>query len=133
MKSPIFIDTSYVLALVNTDDSFHQRALAVISQVKPPFLTTEAVLTEIGNALARQRWRSLGVSVIQSLRQDPELEIVAVSPTLFDQAVELYTTRPDKEWGLTDCISFIAMQESGSTEALTTDHHFVQAGFRSLL
>ena len=38
-----------------------------------------------------------------------------------------------KEWGLTDCISFIVMEDNGLTEALTTDEHFQQAGFRALL
>ncbi len=80
MKSPLFIDTGYLLALVNTSDTFHQRALAAMNQVQPPFVTTEAVLTEVGNALARQRWRSLGVSVIQRLQSDPDLEIVTVTP-----------------------------------------------------
>jgi hypothetical protein len=133
MKSSLFIDTGYLLALVNTSDTFHQRALAAMNQVQPPFVTTEAVLTEVGNALARQRWRSLGVSVIQRLQSDPDLEIVTVTPALFEQAVQLYSTRPDKEWGLTDCISFVVMQERGLTDALTTDHHFVQAGFHSVL
>ncbi len=47
--------------------------------------------------------------------------------------MELYRHRPDKEWGTTDCISFVVMQDYGLTEALTTDEHFKQAGFRALL
>jgi len=45
----------------------------------------------------------------------------------------LYQQRPDKEWGLTDCISFVVMQEQGISEAFTSDHHFTQAGFTILL
>jgi predicted nucleic acid-binding protein len=52
---------------------------------------------------------------------------------LFDAGLELYSRRPDKEWSLTDCISFVVMEEHGLTEALTTDHHFEQAGFTALL
>ena len=59
MKPPVFIDTGYILALVNTADE-HHRAAAASHQIKSPFITTEAVLTEIGNALARARWRGLG-------------------------------------------------------------------------
>lgn len=132
-RTPIFIDTGYVLALVNTHDAFYQQALEVMQQVMPPFLTTEAVLTEIGNTLSRQRWRSLAISVLQRLRNDPDLDIVPVSSSSFEQAVQLYSTRPDKEWGLTDCISFVVMQERGLTQVLTTDHHFIQAGFHNLL
>jgi hypothetical protein len=133
MKPPIFIDTGYILALVNTKDTFHQRAMKAMHQVHPPFLTTEAILTEIGNALARQQWRTLAVSVIQQLRNDSDLECISISSSLFDQAVQLYSTRPDKEWGITDCSSFVVMQEREITEVLTTDHHFTQAGFHIIL
>ena len=133
MKPPIFLDTSYVLALVNTSDTFHQAAMDAMNQIAPPFLTTEAVLTEIGNAFSGRRWRTLGVSIIQRLRADSDLEIVTITTALFEQAVQLYVSRPDKEWGLTDCLSFVVMQERGLTGVLTTDHHFTQAGFQQLL
>jgi predicted nucleic acid-binding protein len=45
----------------------------------------------------------------------------------------LYSQRPDKEWTLTDCISFVVMHEENLTGALTEDHHFEQAGFTALL
>ena len=61
------------------------------------------------------------------------MEIVPLSEAIFARAFQLYRTRPDKEWGLTDCISFTVMQERGLTAALTTDEHFGQAGFRVLL
>jgi predicted nucleic acid-binding protein len=59
--------------------------------------------------------------------------VLSVSTELFDRAVTLYAARIDKEWGVTDCISFVVMQERGLTAALTTDVHFQQAGFRVLL
>ncbi len=133
MTPPTFVDTSYILALANTADQYHTQARAAALQMSPPFITTEAVLTEIGNALAKVRWRHVGVMTLQALRADTHVEIVSIDPHLFDQAVTLYSSRPDKEWGLTDCISFVVMQDRGLTEALTTDVHFQQAGFRALL
>ena len=59
--------------------------------------------------------------------------IVPASQDVFEQGVELFENRLDKDWSLTDCISFIVMRERGLTEALTGDHHFEQAGFRALL
>jgi len=59
MTHPIFIDTGYILALANTADKYHERAYAASLLVQPPFVTTEAVLTEIGNAFSRIRWRAL--------------------------------------------------------------------------
>ena len=55
------------------------------------------------------------------------------SHSLFQEGVQLYNARPDKDWSLTDCISFVVMQEHGLTDALTGDHHFEQAGFTALL
>jgi uncharacterized protein len=133
MKPPVFIDTSYILALVNTADEHHHRAATASHQIKSPFLTTEAVLTEIGNTLSRARWRALGYATIQDLRDDPNIEIVSVDAALFGRALALYGERMDKEWGLTDCLSFVVMQERNLTQVLTTDRHFSQAGFANLL
>jgi hypothetical protein len=71
--------------------------------------------------------------LLQTLEADPQLEIVPLSDRLYQKAFQLFCSRPDKEWGLIDCISFVVMQERGLTEALTTDKHFQQAGFRALL
>ena len=133
MRLPIFIDTGYILALLNTADEHHERAVVMSRQVEPPFLTTEAVLTEIGNALSRARWRALGYATIQDLRADPNIDVVPVDAALFERALVLYGARVDKEWGLTDCMSFVVMKERNLTQALTTDRHFGQAGFADLL
>jgi predicted nucleic acid-binding protein len=70
---------------------------------------------------------------LKALEEDPDVEIVTLSEELYKRGLQLYRERRDKEWSLTDCISFIVMQELGLTEALTTDKHFRQAGFRVLL
>jgi hypothetical protein len=49
------------------------------------------------------------------------------------KGVQLYAQRPDKEWSLTDCISFVVMTQEGIFDALTGDRHFEQAGFVALL
>ena len=97
------------------------------------FVITEAVLTQIGNTLSRLRWRSAAVSTIEDLQNDPDIEVVSVSSELFDRATRLYSSRMDKEWGLTDCISFVVMNDMEITDMLTTDYHFRQAGFQALL
>ena len=133
MSSPIFIDTSYILALVNTTDQHHELARSAAATLNPPFVSTEAVLVEIGNALSRVRWRHLAIATLQDLRADPDIKIVPVDSKLFDQAIALFSARTDKEWGLTDCISFVVMQKRNLTHALTTDRHFEQAGFQNAL
>ncbi|HJP95822.1 MAG TPA: PIN domain-containing protein [Candidatus Saccharimonadales bacterium] len=104
-----------------------------ITRKPTALLTTRAIILEIGNALSRQRYRKASVELLESLKQDPKVEIVSLTEDIYERGFELYQSRPDKEWGITDCISFVVMQERGLTDALTTDEHFEQAGFRALL
>lgn len=68
-----------------------------------------------------------------ALENDPLVEIVSLTDDLYRQALRLYGERADKEWGLTDCISFVVMHERGINAALTADKHFQQAGYQALL
>lgn len=133
MNAPIFLDTGHILALVDTDDEYNEEANWTASAIDGKMVTTEAVLTEIGNALSRTRWRQVAIDNIVDLRNDPDIEILPVDTSLFDRAFQLYSSRPDKEWSITDCISFVVMREHGLVEALTADHHFQQAGFHAIL
>lgn len=132
----VFVDTSYAIALASPKDQYHARAEALADQLEQSrarLVITRAVLLEIGSALARQRFRRAAVELLDSLENDPSVEIVPLSEPLYARALQLYRDRLDKEWSLTDCVSFIVMQDRGLTEALTTDDHYRQAGFRALL
>lgn len=133
MNEPLFLDTAYILALLNTHDEFHLQARKLSSEIDVPLITTEAVLTEAGNALAKPQWRKLAVDTLNDLREDENVNIISVNSELFSRAFELYSNRLDKDWGLTDCISFVVMKDAQIKEALTTDRHFEQAGFKALL
>lgn len=114
----------------------HARAEAIadeLEQRQVRLLTTRAVLLEIGSALARLRFCNADVAFLDALEHDPAMGIVPLSESLFARAFQLFRARPDKEWGLTDCVSFVVMMDRGLTEALTTDEHFRQAGFCALL
>lgn len=132
----VFLDTSYALALSASTDQFHGRALRLATELEAArarLVTTRAVLLEIGNALSRQRYRAAAVSLLQALEADPSVEVLPLSEELYARALQLYCTRPDKEWGLIDCASFVVMSERAMTKALTADEHFQQCGFRALL
>jgi uncharacterized protein len=89
-------------------------------------LTTRSVLLEIGNALSKQL-------LLHALETDPNVEIMPLSEQLYTRAMQLYRERHDKDWGLTDCLSFVVMRDRGIEEALTADAHFQQAGFLALM
>lgn len=90
-------------------------------------------MLEIGNSLSRQRFRQQAVTLLDYFESDPNMEIVPVPDPIYQRAMRLFRDRPDKNWGLTDCVSFVVMQDYGLTWALTSDNHFTQAGFRALL
>jgi uncharacterized protein len=123
----------YQLALVNSKDRWHAIARRFAGGLRRPLVTTEGVLLEVGNALSSERWRALGIATLAEIRAHPQIAIMAVDGSLAERALAMYSKRQDKEWGLTDCASFVVMQDRGITEALSADQHFVQAGFRALL
>lgn len=130
----IFLDTACVQALLNRDDQYYARALpfAPLLRTATEVWITEAVLIEIGDALSAMN-RSGAAEFIQHCYQTPNIMVVSVDTVLLGRALRLYEARNDKQWGLTDCLSFLVMWDHGITEALTTDHHFQQAGFHALL
>lgn len=133
MSARTFLDTLFVIALLNQRDQYHKRAAELADRYEGErFLTTDAVLLEIGNALAK-KYRQEAVEVITHLLISEDVEVVRLTPVLFDESLALYKSHQDKEWGLIDCLSFIVMRQNDIRDALTFDHHFVQAGFRALM
>ena len=99
-------------------------------------VTTEFVLLEVADAFAEPPLRAVSVEFYRGLQQGATpltLEVVPVSEDLLARGWMLYGQRPDKGWGVTDCISMVVIQERGITDAFTSDHHFMQAGFTILL
>jgi predicted nucleic acid-binding protein len=96
-------------------------------------LTTQAVLLEVGSALARVPLRRFALAIIDGVLHDPSVTVVPTSSELFERGLALFRDRPDRDWSLTDCISFLVMTDHGLKVALTSDRHFVQTGFRALL
>jgi uncharacterized protein len=133
-RDRLFLDTAFIQALLNPRDTYHPQAKILFPRVRNAYEVwiTEAILTEVGNALSAYN-RNGAVQFIQQCDRTDNIRVVSVDTRLFTQAVELYQSRPDKTWGLTDCISFVVMRTNNLSEALTTDRHFMQAGFRALM
>jgi uncharacterized protein len=133
-RDRLFLDTAFIQALLNPRDDYHQQAKQLFPRVRTAseIWITEAVLVEVGNALGSFN-RNGAVQFIQQCYSTDNIKVVSVDTTLLMQAIALYQARTDKSWGLTDCISFIVMQQQNLTDAVTSDRHFLQAGFRILM
>src|SRR5260221_4891171 len=110
----VLVDTAAWIALVNTRDELHIRAEQTLAELRRgniTLLTTEFVLLEVANALCTSAWRAKAVKLIDGFRSLPDLRIIPVDTMLLAEGWELYRSRPDKEWSLTDCTSIVVMQK----------------------
>ncbi|MBL8233281.1 MAG: hypothetical protein JNL98_32590 [Bryobacterales bacterium] len=117
-----FADTAFWIALSRRRDQYHPRAIA-----------WRSVLWEWLNALADTTTRSIAAEGYRRVFTDSRVEVITFDPELNGAAVDLYRRRIDKDWSLTDCLSFVVMERRGLIEGLTTDHHFEQAGMKALM
>jgi predicted nucleic acid-binding protein len=132
----LFLDTGYVIARFNRRDQHHGKAkqLSAVIAAARELWTTDAVLLEVAAAFSHPDHRTIAMTMWDEFHGgDPRCRVCEAAGSRLDQAVELFRERSDKAWSLTDCLSFVVMNEKGLVDALTADHHFTQAGFRALL
>lgn len=135
-RRTVLLDTSFVLALENKDDAHHDRAKALDEELlrqDAVLLLHWGILLEIADGYARIGRRARGLQLLAKFESEQGYRLHPITEPLLQEALTLYQARPDKDWGLTDCLSFVLMKHEGITEALTADLHFRQAGFTALL
>ena len=129
----VFADAFYFVACLNRADQHHRKAVAFANQFTGKIITTWCVLTETADALAASNGRTKVRGFITALEADPAVIVAGADPEFLRRGLQRYDERPDKSWSLTDCVSFVVMEDFSLTDALTGDRHFEQAGFRALL
>lgn len=132
----VFADAVFWTALLSPRDSLHLKAWE-LSQTIPRewVVTSEMVLTEMLNTLSNHGpiSRTAAVRTVEAFGISGDTIVVRQTPEQFERALQRYKRGADQEWSLTDCASFLIMEDMGIREALTYDQHFVQAGFKALL
>ena len=132
----IFADTGYWVALILPRDELHDVALRITDELPPHrIVTTEMVLVELLNAMSKggQQNREIASRMVTDIYADNTIEVVPQTSHQFREAASRYADRTDQRWGVTDCASFLLMEQRGITEALAYDRDFRQAGFSALL
>lgn len=129
-REHIFLDTWFILALLNARDADHAEAKRLLPRIRSAatLVTTDAILLEACNGLARYN-RTGAAQFARTCYADPTFNVVQVDRGLLDAALRQYEGVSDKDWGLTDCLSFVVMREHEIHLVATRDHHFRQAGF----
>lgn len=132
----VFVDTAAWISLIDTDDQAHTTGTQLLEELvrqNVRFVTTEFVLLEVADGFCRPKNRAAAIAYLDGLRQMAWVRILPLRQRLLQQAWVLYCRRADKDWGLTDCTSFVVMEQNRITEAFTSDRHFEQAGFAKLM
>jgi uncharacterized protein len=128
-----FIDTFFIVALVNVRDFYHEKAVELSVEYEgKSLITTDSILLEISNSLSRN-YKTESIIIIEKLLWSFETEVIRLNESLFEKSFSLYKSHADKTWGLVDCVSFVVMKEHNVQNALTCDKHFLQAGFNPLM
>ncbi len=136
MMREVFADAGYWIAVTYDDDELHPIACSVTNELGTcRIITTEMVFVEFLNYASRlgPHMRKLASDLTQNALHDADVEVVPQTSHQFREAASRYADRTDQRWGVTDCASFLLMEQRGITEALAYDHDFRQAGFSALL
>jgi len=129
----VFADTSFYIGLLHAKDVLHGRCRDFDLGYSGQYLTSEFILIELGNWLASAHDRAAFVEFNRLLRANPRTILLPASSQWLADGLALYAERLDKQWSVIDCISFQMMRQQHLTDALTADHHYVQAGFNAVL
>ena len=132
----VFADAGYWIALWYPRDALHLKAVSVARGLgSSAVVTTQMVLVEALDSMAGmgEFQRGFAVQMVHELQDNPDVEIVPQTDSQFRAAIQRYAARSDQRWSLTDCASFLVMEERALTEALAYDRDFEQAGFVALL
>jgi uncharacterized protein len=133
MKS-VFIDTSFIIAMFTPEDHHHKQALQIAQNLfnYQKIWITDAIIYELGNAFVKTN-KNIVAEFIRDCYTTEQIHVVKTDEVLLMNALERYANYLDKDWSLTDCISFEVMKENDIAIAYSSDHHFEQAGFQYLL
>jgi predicted nucleic acid-binding protein len=135
----IFVDSAHYIALLNRRDQLREKAarivLALYAAPDVSFVTADAVLVE---GLTHQSGfgpgaRAAAANLIDELRADSRIDVVAQTPALFAAGLGLYRRRLDKPYSMVDCMSMVVCRDLGIQDVLTADRDFEQEGFTILL
>lgn len=134
MSRGILLDTSFLIAQAAEDDQHHEIARLSwkgLAAAPPTLVATDYILCEVVASFQNRHDHEKAVTLGEFLRDSPEITFILVDRDLLEESWKFLVDRPDKEYSLTDCVSFVLMRHLGISTALTFDRHFVQDGFQT--
>lgn len=135
-STEVFADTSALYALIDRRDAWHERTRAAVELVVKAgrlILTTDYVVAETLNLANVRGGNLVATRVLDLIEQSAGVRLEWIGTDRFTRTAAFFRKHADHGYSFTDCSSFVVMREERLSDVLTTDSHFVEAGFRSLL
>lgn len=135
MSERFLLDATFIAGYLNPRDQHHPAAQKCMQVVKEAdeIVITEPVLIEVGNLLCSTLQRQRAAQFIEACYATENITVVSVDSELLNRALQFFRQHKDKNWRLTDCISFVVMHDRELNAAVSADNDFQQAGFRALM
>jgi predicted nucleic acid-binding protein len=136
MASDVFVDSSGLYALADRRDSHHRRAQDCVKRLLKSgrrFVLTDYIIDESCTLAKIRAGGEAALRLLQIVEGSQAFRVRWIGSEYFDAATTFFRQHLDHDYSFTDCASFVVMQDMGLSDALTTDRHFTEAGFRALL
>jgi predicted nucleic acid-binding protein len=128
------VDASAYFALLDTDDVNHAQARTISHRLIAEswrLFTTSFVLAETHALLLNRLSQQIATRFLRDMEHSPTT-LVWVTPADVARAKAIIYQYDDKDFSLTDAMSFAVMERLRIPTAFTFDHHFAQYGFTVL-
>jgi uncharacterized protein len=127
----IFIDTAAFLAVLNSNDQFHQSAKNIWDEIlssNVSLFSSNYIILETTTLLQHR----FGIEAVRLFENDisPVIEIAWVDKIIHQQGMSALLVANRRNLSLVDCTSFEIMRQIGSDEVFTFDPHFREQGFK---
>ena len=135
-SKPVFGDASFFFGLAAKRDVAHDaatRTFVALLRANRRMVTTDYVIDETLTLTKARTNASTALALLDRIERSTAIIVESISPARFESAKALFRKHADHGYSFTDCTSFVVMRELGISDALTTDRHFVEAGFKTLL
>lgn len=136
MAADLFLDTSGLYALSDHRDPFRARARKVVAgkvSAGSRLVITDYVLDEACTLAKARAGGYAALRLLELVEASAGFRLEWIGPDRFAAAKAYFRKHADHDYSFTDCTSFVAMQELRLRDALTSNRHFAEAGFRALL
>ena len=133
MADAVFADTSALYAFINSKDPDHKKVKDYLEGFKGQLHITNFIFDEIITLVMARMGHDNAVITGKTLLNPKEFVLTRCKAADELKAWELFVNRPDRHYSFTDCASFVIMKKIGINKSLSTDSHFIQEGFETVL